>query len=149
MRGGEGVAGSQPNEYSCEHGAQINFGELLTSYLTYIGQIDINLRFCLTTKNASTGSEFLLWRLMEAGERLSEGFLSLVRSACEPPADLPLSASEFFRTVGCQKYSIHLNKLVQVTYGCSKQRLNMGFLWPLSCPRVYRFVGPLSNSTPC
>ncbi len=37
--GGEGVvAGSQPaNEYSCAHGAQINFGDL-TPYLTYADQ---------------------------------------------------------------------------------------------------------------
>jgi hypothetical protein len=32
--GGGGVAGSQPNEYSCAHGAQNNFGDL-TPYLAY------------------------------------------------------------------------------------------------------------------
>jgi hypothetical protein len=32
--GGWGVAGVSANEYSCAHGAQINFGDL-TPYLTY------------------------------------------------------------------------------------------------------------------
>ncbi len=32
--GGGGVAGSQPNEYSCVHGTQKIFGDL-TPYLTY------------------------------------------------------------------------------------------------------------------
>ncbi len=32
--GGEGVAGSQPNEYSCANEAQINLGDL-TPYLGY------------------------------------------------------------------------------------------------------------------
>ncbi len=40
---GRGVAGSQPYEYSCAHEAQINFGKLLTSYLTYVGQVSTKL----------------------------------------------------------------------------------------------------------
>jgi hypothetical protein len=38
--GGGGVAGISANEYSCAHGAQINFGDL-TPYLTYEFQGDI------------------------------------------------------------------------------------------------------------
>jgi hypothetical protein len=34
MRGEEGSCGVLANEYSCAHGAQINFGDL-TPYLTY------------------------------------------------------------------------------------------------------------------
>jgi hypothetical protein len=33
--GGGGGAGFQPNEYSCGHGAQINFGDP-SPYLTYV-----------------------------------------------------------------------------------------------------------------
>ncbi len=40
MRGGE-VAGVSANEYSCAHGAQLNFGDL-TPYLTYA--VDISFK---------------------------------------------------------------------------------------------------------
>jgi len=41
MGGGGGVAGVSANEYSCAHGAQINFGDL-SSYLTDDKPIELN-----------------------------------------------------------------------------------------------------------
>jgi hypothetical protein len=39
MREGEGSCGAPAKEYSCTHGAQINFGDL-TPYLTYVCKIE-------------------------------------------------------------------------------------------------------------
>jgi hypothetical protein len=41
MRGEEGSCGVSANEYSCAHGAQINFGDL-SSYLTDDKPIELN-----------------------------------------------------------------------------------------------------------
>jgi hypothetical protein len=57
MRGG-GVAGSQPNEYSCvAHGAQIDFGEQ-TPYITYgLERLAVNAKFATVLVLISASSD--------------------------------------------------------------------------------------------
>jgi hypothetical protein len=53
--GGGGVAGVSANEYSCAHGAQINFGDL-APYLTYDSKIRLG---GVKSKSGSVGAAAL------------------------------------------------------------------------------------------
>ncbi len=92
MRGGGGVAGSQPmSTAACPHGGQINCGDL-TPYLTYVCwcplSIFLQVKVCLPLTAATFCSSCYCWKLFS--KFLFSDFFVLWLLA--PSANLPVAA---------------------------------------------------------